>query len=295
MISKRITSSLKVANSLFLIQLCNPCLVAAMPASCQHISQFSQLPKLTTPIRVYGPKDRRAELTKELATKLGFSMSEQSQLNKMIGAIFCPAENGAQMSIGTAFVMGNTKQIYTAGHLLMTKDGRKRDLSKCKFTNYASPRERFDLDANATSNVLPEWGTSVGNGRYDRAKIMLKKEVKGAPPLAADPDAGNLPANHQLLMFSSQHDDFDSTGNRPVLSLCNKSDREEFGGGGTQLKTDCDSSGGGSGAPIIARRNGKLVVEGMNLAQGNQYAAPNAEYDPKTNFQQGRSVEGTGL
>ena len=264
------------------VGICNP----------NHKSGYGDFSPLIHRARVYGAKDRRREFTTKVAEEMKFSKQELNQLNKMTGSIYCAPEPGIGMAVGTAFIMGSAKQHYTAGHMFTTDDGRRRDLSKCKFINYANPRETYALDADNAANKLPTWSGDVGRRRYDRAIIQLKKPVAGAKPLASDPSPGTLNVGDPLYMFASQHNDFDSSGNRPVVSSCNAGQITDAGEGVSQLPTDCDSGKGASGGPVIARRNGQLLVEGMNVAEGNPYISPNAPFDQATNYQIVLSVKG---
>ena len=257
----------------------------ALPASCIHNPAYRDLNPLIHKARVYGDKDRRKEFTSKVAEEMKFSKQELNQLNKMTGSIYCAPEPGLGPSLGTAFIMGTGKQLYTAGHIFVTKDGQRRDLSKCSFINYANPRESYPLDAGNASNKLPAWAGSVGGRRYDRAVVQLKKAISGARPFTPDPAPDTLKVGDPLYMFASQHDDFDSSGNRPVISTCSAGQLTDAGEGVSQLPTDCDSGGGASGGPVLARRNGQLVIEGINVAESNRYLSPNTPFDQVNNHQ----------
>ena len=264
----------------------------ALTASCLHNPAYREVSPIVQKARVYGNKDRRKEFTTEVAQDMKFNKVELNQLNKMIGLILCAPEPGFKLGVATAFIMAGSQQMFTATHVLVSEDGRKRDLSKCKFINYANPREKFELDPKNANNKIPDWSGTAGSGRYDRAKVMLRRPVTGAKPLLPDKDPESIAKGTPVYMFASQHNDFDSSGNRPVISTCNADETTDLGSGVFQLKTDCDAGGGASGGPVLARRNGQLVIEGMNVAEANGWNAANAPFDRMNNYQSVLSIKG---
>jgi hypothetical protein len=83
--------------------------------------------------------DPRGALTK-LGPKLGLSLQEIAKIRSATGYVACLGTIYNNRGTGSGVLYGNGRQLMTAAHVLMDKDGRSR--GPCYFQNQAEPFSR---------------------------------------------------------------------------------------------------------------------------------------------------------
>ena len=281
-------TSLKVnAFSLFVLMILNqPLNSFADSSDClQHNSPIFAFSDLVIKTRVYGAVDRRKELS-AIAPELKLTKDEINLIRGAIGELFCEASGTFPKMSQTAFLIGNNREITTAGHGLVDSWGSTRDLSKCFFENFEIPPKREYLLAQNPRNILLAQPEDNEN-RNDRARLTLKAALTSARPLPPDFSGKKLAKGTPVFLLASHHNDFKASGADPIVSPCGVKEYYDPGDGLSRMKTDCDSGPGSSGGVVLFRDNdGKLYAKAVSVASThNDYSVvPNkAPYNSETN------------
>lgn len=227
---------------------------------CTKQTLAGKIQNVLTPVRHYGPVDRRGTLTQK-AREFKLTKAEIAQIKKSFGFMFCQSAPGKKPIVGGAFLAGNNCEIWTAGHLLQDEDGSPIDLTKCGFQNFEIPGQRTSIDKTSTRNIVP-WVPQGSDGRLDRARLRLKTCVPGATPFLVEDVRMSKGTEYMSLMAANS--DVPS-GNEPILSPGKVEDDETLEDGSRLLYTSSDGDQGGSGGVDIVRSKGRLAVRAIQI------------------------------
>jgi hypothetical protein len=237
--------------------------------------------------------------------ELGLSRSEIEQLRQTVGDIVCP---GVQ---GTAFLIGQGRQILTNAHVFVDEDGSDRaNLDKCFWQNKAEPFRRIPLKIDEHDLKLFTRST-VKEFYLDLAVAGLDQAIAEARPLPFDV-RDSVGVGEQLIMVSAGqlrmpslpkqvtefiHGDptknsFEFDYNRePIVQMCTVM---AVGGPADALTnntiySDCSATRGASGSPILVRsQSGELAIRGVHVG-GGQDAADYTDFTLDDASPKGRS------
>ena len=128
--------------------------------------------------------------------ELGLSGREIAQLRQTVGDVVCP---GVQ---GTAFLIGQGRQILTNAHIFVDENGRDRaNLDKCFWQNKDEPFQRVPLEIGENTTKLFTRST-VKEFYLDLAVARLERTIPEAHPLQFDTRA-SVGVGEQLIMVSA--------------------------------------------------------------------------------------------
>jgi hypothetical protein len=128
--------------------------------------------------------------------ELGLSVHEIAQLRRTVGDVVCP---GVQ---GTAFLVGQGREVLTNAHIFVDEDGRDRaNLDKCFWQNKDQPFQRVPLEVGA--KTLKLFTRSTAREFYlDLAVARLERPIPDAHPLQFD-TRDSVGLGEPLIMVSA--------------------------------------------------------------------------------------------
>jgi Trypsin-like peptidase domain len=247
------------------------------------------------PVNLVGSKnsngqwiDPRGLLTVK-GPELGLSGREIAQLRQTVGDVVCP---GVQ---GTAFLVGQGRQILTNAHIFVDEDGRDRaNLDKCFWQNKDEPFQRVPLEIG--ENTLKLFTRSTVREFYlDLAVARLERAIPEAHPLKFDARA-SVGVGEQLMMVSAgqlrmpslpkqvtefiradpRKTAFEFDYNRePILQSCTVMavGRPTDTVSNDAIYSDCSATKGASGSPVLVRsQTGELTIKGVHVGGGQDVA-----------------------
>jgi hypothetical protein len=262
-------------------------------------------------INLVGSKNNNGEWTdpRGLLTvkgpELGLSGREIAQLRQTVGDVVCP---GVQ---GTAFLVGQGRQILTNAHIFVDENGRDRaNLDKCFWQNKAEPFQRIPLKIGE-QNLKLFTRSTVKEFYLDLAVARLERALPEAHPLHFDARA-SVGVGEQLIMVSAGQlrmpslpkqvtefirgdpgkGAFEFDYNRePILQSCTVMavGRPNDSVPNNAIYSDCSATRGTSGSPVLVRsKNGELMIKGVHVG-GGQDAADYTEFTLDDASPKGRS------
>ena len=237
--------------------------------------------------------------------ELGLSGREIAQLRQTVGDVVCP---GIQ---GTAFLVGQGRQILTNAHIFVDENGRDRaNLDKCFWQNKAEPFQRIPLKIG--ENALKLFTRSTVKEFYlDLAVARLERAIPEAHPLQFDTGT-SVRVGEQLIMVSAgqlrmpslpkqmtefirgdpRESAFEFDYNRePILQSCTVMavGRPTDTVPNDAIYSDCSATKGASGSPVLVRsQNGELTTKGVHVG-GGQDAADYTDFTLDDASPKGRS------
>jgi V8-like Glu-specific endopeptidase len=237
--------------------------------------------------------------------ELGLSGQEIAQLRQTVGDVVCP---GVQ---GTAFLVGQGRQILTNAHIFVDENGRDRaNLDKCFWQNKDEPFQRVPLKIGANTPKLFTRST-VKEFYLDLAVARLERTIPEAHPLQFDTRA-SVGVGEQLIMVSAGQlrmpslpkqvtefiradagkNAFEFDYNRePILQSCTVMavGRPTDTVPNDAVYNDCSATKGASGSPVLVRsQNGELTIKGIHVG-GGQDAADYTDFTLDDASPKGRS------
>lgn len=279
---------MKVLSGLLLICLS----LQWQPASavfplCTKQTLAGKIQDVLTPVRHYGPVDRRGYLS-EKAAEFKLTRKEIAQIRKGFGIVFCQPDPTRKPVGGGAFLADNNCEIWTVGHNLQDDEGNLIDLKYCGFQNFEIPGKRTSFDLNSRRNIVP-WVIGADRGANDRARLRLKDCIPGAKPFLVEDE--QMPIGTEYMSVMAKNYDMPMK-NEPILGPGRVEDIDVLQDGTRLLYTSNDEDTGASGGVDIVRSKGQLAVRAMhiqiksslkNLAPGG--SPPNgAPYNRATNY-----------
>jgi Trypsin-like peptidase domain len=237
--------------------------------------------------------------------ELGLTGREIAQFRQTVGDVVCP---GVQ---GTAFLVGQGRQILTNAHIFVDENGRDRaNLDKCFWQNKAEPFQRIPLKIG--ENALKLFTRSTIKEFYlDLAVARLERAIPEAHPLQFDTGA-SVRIGEQLIMVSAgqlrmpslpkqvtefirgdpRENAFEYYYNRePILQSCTVMavGRPTDTVPNDAIYSDCSATKGASGSPVLVRsQNGALTIKGVHVG-GGQDAADYTDFTLDDASPKGRS------
>ena len=237
--------------------------------------------------------------------ELGLSGREIAQLRQTVGDVVCP---GIQ---GTAFLVGQGRQILTNAHIFVDENGRDRaNLDKCFWQNKTEPFQRIALKIG--ENTLKLFTRSTVKEFYlDLALARLERAIPDAHPIQFDTRA-SVRVGEQLIMVSAGQlrmpslpkqvtefirgdpakSAFEFDYNRePILQSCTVMavGRPTDAISNNAIYSDCSATRGTSGSPVLVRsQNGELTIKGVHVG-GGQDAADYTDFTLDDASPKGRS------
>jgi Trypsin-like peptidase domain len=263
------------------------------------------------PVNLVGSKnnngqwiDPRGLLTAK-GPELGLSGREIAQLRQTVGDVVCP---GVQ---GTAFLVGQGRQILTNAHIFVDENGSDRaNLDKCFWQNKNEPFQRVPLEIG--ENALKLFTRSTVREFYlDLAVARLERAIPEAHPLRFD-EGASVRVGEQLIMVSAGQlrmpslpkqvtefiradpakGAFKFDYNRePILQSCTVMavGRPTDSISNEAIYSDCSATKGASGSPVLVRsQNGELAIKGVHVG-GGQDAADYTDFTLEDASPKGRS------
>jgi len=237
--------------------------------------------------------------------ELGLSGREIAQLRQTVGDVVCP---GVQ---GTAFLVGQGRQILTNAHIFVDENGRDRaNLDKCFWQNKTEPFQRIALKIG--ENTLKLFTRSTVKEFYlDLALARLERAIPEAHPIQFDTRA-SVRVGEQLIMVSAGQlrmpslpkqvtefirgdptkGAFEFDYNRePIIQSCTVMavGRPTDNISNNAIYSDCSATRGTSGSPVLVRsQNGELMIKGVHVG-GGQDAADYTDFTLDDASPKGRS------
>jgi hypothetical protein len=237
--------------------------------------------------------------------ELGLSVEEIAQLRRTVGDVVCP---GVQ---GTAFLVGQGREVLTNAHIFVDEDGRDRaNLDKCFWQNKDQPFQRVPLDVGAkTLKLFTRFTTR--EFYLDLAVARLERAIPEAHPLQFDTRA-SAGLGEPLIMVSAgqlrmpslpkqaiefirgdpDKNAFEFDYNRePIVQSCTVKavGRPTDTVSNNAIYSDCSATRGASGSPVLVRsQNGELMIRGVHVG-GGQDAADYTDFTLDASSPKGRS------
>jgi V8-like Glu-specific endopeptidase len=221
--------------------------------------------------------------------ELGLSEREIAQLRQTVGDVVCP---GVQ---GTAFLVGQGRQILTNAHIFVDENGSDRaNLDKCFWQNKDEPFQRIPLEIG--ENALKLFTRSTAREFYlDLAVARLERPLPDAHALQFD-TGNSVEVGERLIMVSAgqlrmptlpkqvtefigadpQKGAFEFDFNRePILQSCTVMavGRPSDTVPNDAIYSDCSGTRGTSGSPVLVRsQTGELEIKGVHVGGGQDTA-----------------------
>lgn len=283
------TKSASLKLIMFILALSPLAAWALMP--CNHNQFAKDIPDFVEKVRMYGKGPETRKELNLLAKELGLSPAEVKQLMQTVGALFCPADGTNEQAVGTAFLIGNSQEIVTAGHIVVGETGTK-DLSKCFFENFEDPPQRQYLMVSHERNIIPKWLAKQDDDE-DVARLTLARPLKNiSKPLKIAKE--ELVAGKASVLLTAQNFDFKGTGKYPIAVPCPPMRVSEG-----RIYSCCNTDGGGSGGAHVGRdSDGDLVAQAVLVggsAKVKNTRIPNKSECSESNRNLSLSLVGRGL
>jgi hypothetical protein len=279
-------------------------------AAAEFAFQFGS-PEFLQPVNLVGSRNSNGQwidprgLLSAKGPELGLSMQEIAQLRQTVGDVVCP---GTQ---GTAFLVGQGRQILTNAHIFVDENGADRpNLDKCFWQNKAEPFERIPL-APGANNLKLFTRSTVKEFYLDLAVARLERSLPEAHAFGFDTGA-SVEIGERIVMVSAGQLRMPSLP-KPVAEFIRGDpdkaafefdyNREPILQGCTvmavgkptdpvpndSIYSDCSATRGTSGSPILVRsQNGDLRIRGVHVG-GGQDAADYTDFTLDGTSPQGRS------
>ncbi len=212
------------------------------------------------PVNVIDGVDDRDSLL-AIGPALGLSAAEIARIRKVSGYVGCFHPTP---SLGTGALFLTNRQIITAGHILYTRDGRRR--SGCFFKNQDAEPIKVDLvpERAAFGAVPPPPGSNA-----DFAIVTLAEPIPDATPFPVE-DRVRIAAGDRLIVITAHPAGMVKAVDNsvPVAQGCTVKRVPVSTAPTSFYRTDCDASGSSSGGMNLARVGGRLVFRGVTITAG---------------------------
>lgn len=247
--------------------------VAVFPL-CSKQTLAGKIQNVLTPVRYYGPVDRRGPLSKK-AKEFNLTKAEIAQIRKSFGFVFCQPDPSKDLLVGGGFLAGNNCEVWTVTHNLQFPNGEAIDLKHCGFQNFEVPGKRTSFDVASKRNIVP-WAKGQ-KGRTDRARLRLKDCIPGAKPFLVE-NTQLRPGSDYMSVMAENFDV--APGIEPILAPGRVEDEETLEDGTRLLYTSNDQDSGASGGIDVVRSKGQLAVRAMHLQMSNPLKEPRSGAPP---------------